>query len=105
MTTTSPARNDLPSPEARARQLGLFVDAYGLDAAERAQLITLMVEHAIHDAANEITGAGRIDMVDAPTQPPGGPESDPLWALTWRVRSAAWLVRHRQLLEAALRAE
>jgi SAM-dependent methyltransferase len=99
------ARNALPSPEARARQLGLFVDAYGLSAAERAQLVTLMVEHAIRDAANEITDAGGLEMANAPSLPPGGPEVDPSWALTWRVRSAAWLVRHRQLLEAAIRAE
>ena len=96
------ARNALPPPEARARQLGLFVDAYGMDGVERAQLVTRMIEHAIRDAANEITDAGGLKMSKALSFSSAVGESDPAWALAWRVRSAAWLVRHRRLLEAAI---
>jgi SAM-dependent methyltransferase len=96
------ARNALPAPETRARQLGLFVDAYGLDAAERGQLVTRMIEHAIRDAANEVVDPGSVNMAKAPSAPSGTHDSERAWALAWRVRSAAWLVRHRRLLEAAI---
>ena len=96
------ARNALPPPEARARQLGLFVDAYGLDAAERGQLVSRMIEHAIRDAANEIVDPGGVKMAKAPSAPSGRQDPERAWALAWRVRSAAWLVRHRQLLQAAI---
>ena len=93
------SRNSLPPAEDRARQLGLFVAAYGLDDQDRAGLVTRMIEHAVRDAANEITDPTGLRMAALPTRP-----SDPGWALAWRVRSAAWLVRHRALLEEALRA-
>ena len=91
------ARNDLPSARARARQLGLFADAYGLDAGGRSSLVTAMIEHAVRDAANELTDPGGLKMGKLPTG-----EGSPGWAVAWRLRSAAWLVRHRGLLEAAL---
>jgi hypothetical protein len=91
------ARNQLPSAEDRARQLGLFADAYGLGSPERAELVTRMVEHAVHDAANELTDRGGLKFAKIPTGP-----SDVGWAVAWRVRSAAWLVRNRHLLESAL---
>lgn len=91
------ARNDLPPAEARARQLRLFVDAYGLDTEERSGLVTRMVEHAVRDAANELTDPGGPKMAQLPARP-----EDPGWAVAWRLRSAAWLVRQRPLLEAAI---
>ncbi len=90
-------RNRLPAAADRARQLGLFADAYGLAPAERTELVTRMIEHAVRDAANELTDGG-LKMAKAPDGP-----ADPGWAVAWRLRSAAWLVRHRPLLEAALR--
>jgi hypothetical protein len=86
------ARNQLPSPEARARQLGLFAAAYGLAQRERAELVTRMVELAIRDAANELDDPAGLNIAKADG-----------WGLAWRVRSAAWLVGHRDLLESALR--
>jgi hypothetical protein len=94
------ARNQLPSADARARQLGLFVDAYRLGQPERAELVTRMIEHAIRDAANELSDPGGPKM--AKTAEPAAAEPAPGWAVTWRVRSAAWLVRHRQLLHTAI---
>lgn len=91
------ARNQLPSAEQRARQLRLFVDAYGLTPEERAELVTRMVDHAVRDAGNELRQAGGLKMSKAPTRP-----DDPGWAIAWRIRSAAWLVEHRAMLEAAL---
>ena len=91
------ARNALPPAEERAHQLRLFVDAYGLSTDERAQLVTRMVDHAVRDAGNELAQARGLKMAKAPTDP-----SDPGWAVAWRIRSAAWLVDHRPLLEAAV---
>jgi hypothetical protein len=91
------SRNDLPTPEDRAHQLRLFADAYGLQPQERADLVTRMIDHAVRDAANEITEERGLKMAKRPTGP-----SDPGWGVAWRIRSAAWLVRHRQLLEAAI---
>ena len=93
------ARNALPSAEQRAHQLRRFADGYGLTTDERAHLVTRMVDHAVRDAGNELTQAGDrpLKMAKAPTDP-----SDPGWAIAWRIRSAAWLVAHRGLLESAL---
>jgi hypothetical protein len=87
-------RNHLPTAAHRARQLGLFADAYGLDRTERAELVTRMIEHAVRDAANELTLSGGLSMAKAPDGP-----ADPGWAVAWRLRSAAWLIRHRPHLE------
>jgi SAM-dependent methyltransferase len=91
------ARIRLPPPEARARQVGLFADAYGLDSGERAGLVTRMIEHAVRDAANELTDPAGLKIAQAPAGP-----DEPGWAVAWRLRSGAWLVRHRPLLETAL---
>jgi hypothetical protein len=93
------ARNRLPPAADRARQLGLFADAYGLAPAARGDLVTRMIEHAVRDAANELTHTGGLRMAQAPDGP-----ADPGWAVAWRLRSAAWLIRHRPLLESAVRA-
>lgn len=87
----------LPSAEARAQQLRLFVDGYGLIAAERVGLVTKMIDFAVRDAANEITQEGGLKMAKRPTGP-----SDPGWGPAWRIRAAAWLVEHRALLESAI---
>lgn len=92
------ALNDLPSPHDRARQLRLFADGYGLGTDERAQLVTRMIDHAVRDAANETLEDGALMMAKRPTGP-----DDPGWGVAWRIRSAWWLVRHRELLDAALR--
>ena len=85
-------RQGLPDAAARARQLRVFLDGYGLATAERKALVTRMIEYAIRDCAAEAVRAGI-------TPESGDPE--PLWALAWRARSAAWLLRHRPLLERA----
>jgi hypothetical protein len=86
-------RHGLPPASARAVQLRHFLDGYRLPAADRAGLVTVMIEYAIRDCASEAAKAG----VTAESADPA-----PLWALAWRSRSAAWMIRHRGLLEGAI---
>lgn len=85
------ARVGLPPAEARAKQVRIVTDAYGLSGRARAGFADLMIAYAIHDAANEAIEA-RI-----------APETtDSAWGVAWRTRAAAWMLRHRRLLENAL---
>jgi hypothetical protein len=87
-------REDLPPLEDRARQLAVIVDAYGLAARERRGFLNQMIEFAICDTACE---AG-----DAAITPETTAHPTALWAMAWRARSAAWMIRHRRALETAL---
>jgi hypothetical protein len=86
-------RQGLPSARARARPLRHFADGCRLAAADRRGLVTAMIDYAIRDSAAEAIQAG--------VTPQSG-DRDALWAIAWRARSAAWMVRHRSLLENAL---
>jgi Ser/Thr protein kinase RdoA (MazF antagonist) len=86
-------RQGLPGAPARAAQLRYLADGYRLAAADRRDLVTAMIEYAIRDSAAEAVQAG--------VTPLSG-DCGALWAITWRARSAAWMVRHRPLLENAL---
>jgi Phosphotransferase enzyme family len=86
-------RQGLPGAPARAAQLRGFAEGYRLAAAGRRRLVTAMIEYAIRDSAAEAVQAG--------VTPQAG-DCGALWAITWRARSAAWMVRHRALLENAL---
>jgi hypothetical protein len=83
-------------PEAaarRGRHLRLFLDGYGLPTAERPGLVTRMIEVAVRDCA----GLAKVKQIT--------PESnDPttLWILAWQTRAAAWMLRHRPMLEQAM---
>jgi hypothetical protein len=87
-------REGLPPVADRARQLAAIVDAYGLDADQRRGFLDQIVEFAITDTAWEADDAGVTP----------GMTSHPiaLWAMAWRARSAAWMLRNRQTLEAAV---
>jgi hypothetical protein len=87
-------RNDLPDPAIRARQLRLFLDGYGLAAADRDGLVSRMIEFAVRDCAAE---AARAHVTPESSDPA------PLWALAWRARAGDWMIRHRALLERAIR--
>jgi aminoglycoside phosphotransferase (APT) family kinase protein len=86
------ARQHLPDAAARAAQLRYFLDGYGLPKAERAGLVSRMVGYAIRGCAWEATCAQVT---------PESTDATPLWALAWRARAAAWMLRHRALLERA----
>ncbi|MGN6794652.1 MAG: phosphotransferase [Streptosporangiaceae bacterium] len=84
----------LPPLAERARQLAAIVDGYGLAARRRAGFVTTLIEFAITDTAWEADDAGVTpDMTSHPIA---------CWAMAWRARSAAWMIRHRPALESAL---
>lgn len=80
----------LPDTAARARQLGYFLDGYELPRRDREGIVGRMVEVAVRDCAREAAESGITQESTDPT---------PLWGLAWRARSAAWMLRHRTLLE------
>lgn len=89
----------LPDAAGRARQARSIVDGYGLARAERAGLVERMVEHAVHAGAHQALEHG----VDHETTSGMAENGFPvLWGITWKVRSASWMLRNRNLLEAAL---
>lgn len=81
----------LPSPQVRARQVRLLVDAYGLNPAQRHELYDWIVEVAVRETAEEA-----IENWITPDS------HGPLWGLAWRARAAAWILRHRTILQNAL---
>lgn len=83
----------LPSPETRARQLRLLVDAYGLEREGRERLVQTMIDYAIQDAA---------DQASDPSVTPDSKDVTPLWGLAWRTGAAAWMTTHRTMLSEAL---
>jgi hypothetical protein len=88
------AGEHLPPLADRARQLAVIVDAYGLTARQRRGFLNQIIEFAICDTAWEAD--------DAAVTPETTAHSIALWAMAWRARSAAWMIRHRGALETAL---
>jgi hypothetical protein len=87
-------REGLPPLAERARHLRALVDGYGLAAGQRRGFLDRIIEFVVSDTANEADDAGVTpDMTSHPQA---------LWALAWRARAAAWLVRNRRPLENAL---
>jgi hypothetical protein len=86
--------NDLGPPDQRAAHLRLVADGYRLAAAGRRRLVDLMIEVAVQDAADQARTAG------VTPESAGGP--DAAWAVSWRTRSAAWMLTHRRTLDRAL---
>ena len=84
----------LPPAAERARQLAAIVDAYGLTAAQRRGFVSQMIEFAIVDTAWEAD--------DAAIAPETTAHPIALWAMAWRARSAAWMIRNRRILENGL---
>ncbi|GAB3459553.1 aminoglycoside phosphotransferase family protein [Kineococcus endophyticus] len=82
-------RQGLGSPLQRARQLRQLLDGYGLPLARREELVELLVEVAVADAAAQ---------ADEAHVRPESTDPEPLWALAWRTDSARWILRHRALL-------
>ncbi len=80
----------LGSVEARGRQIKILLDGYGLAVSRRAGFVGLIRDFAILSAANEAIEAKVT---------PETTEAAALWGVTWRTRSAGWLVRHHDTLE------
>jgi hypothetical protein len=89
----------LPSAAARARQLRLIVDGYGLAHDLRPDFVDKMIAFAVHAARADAVDYG----VDEDTTDAVAPDGYPvLWGITWRTRDASWMLRHRALLTDAL---
>lgn len=84
----------LPPLAERARHLRAIADGYGLPAADRARLVDRIVEFVVCDTAHEAD--------DAAVTPDMTSHPQALWAMAWRARAGAWIVRHRRALENAL---
>lgn len=92
-------RVGLDSPSARARQVRLIADGYGAEQGARAVLVDRMLALAIHEARAEAVSAEVTPDSTEAVRADGYPI---LWAVTWRARSASWILTHRRTLEAAL---
>ena len=92
-------RAGLPDAAARARQVALVLDGYGLPRGARAGFVDRMVAHAVHSARADAIEHG---VSETSTQARAADGFPVLWSITWRARSASWMLRHRRLLEAAL---
>ena len=92
-------RFDLPDAPARARQVRLMVDAYGLTSSQRLGFVDKMIEFAIHGARQE---AVEYDVTPETEQAISESGFPVLWAITWRTRSASWMLHHRTIFERAL---
>lgn len=86
-------RLGLGSVSKRARQVRLLLDGYGLSRKQRGGFVDKLITFAVHDAAEQAKEAAVT---------PESNDAEPLWAITWRTRSASWMLHHRQTLAAAL---
>ena len=86
-------RVGLPPATARAKQMRYLLDGYGLSKSERVGFVDKMIAFAVHDAADQAI-AHRVT--------PDSTDAEPLWMITWRVRSANWMLYNRSTLELAL---
>lgn len=87
---TVAARQGLGDVRSRARQARALLDGYGLAAQERAEVLDLMVQVAVADAAEQVRSVTDEQ------------ETGPIWAVAWRVDAAAWMQRHRAELRAVI---
>ncbi len=93
-------REGLPPLAERARQLRAMVDAYGLPAEARRGFVDRIIEFVLCDTAEQADEAEiRPETTELKTAALG---YNPLWALAWRARAGAWIVRHRAVLQNAL---
>jgi hypothetical protein len=92
-------RRGLPAAAARARQLKAILDGYGLSRRDRDGFVDKMITFAVHDARAEAVSAGVTPDTASAATPDGYPYA---WAITWRVRSASWMLTNRSLLQRAI---
>jgi hypothetical protein len=92
-------RCGLPGAAARARQLTAILDGYGLPRRGRGGFVDKMITFAVHDARAEAIRY-HVDPETVSGASPGGYPYT--WAITWRVRSASWMLNHRAMLQRAI---
>jgi hypothetical protein len=86
----------LPDAATRARQARSIIDGYGLPVALRTGFVDAMIEFAVHSARGDAVEYGVTAETMAGTTQSGYPF---VWGITWRTRSASWMLRQRPLLE------
>lgn len=85
----------LPDARTRASHFRSILEGYGLAAGRRREVVDRMIELAVHSARAEAVMA----RVTPESEEAVGADGYPvLWAITWRARSASWMMRHRTLL-------
>jgi aminoglycoside phosphotransferase (APT) family kinase protein len=92
-------RCGLADGTARARQLRLILDGYGLARGERRGFVDKMITFAVHDARAEAVGHQVTPATTSGASADGYPFA---WAIAWRIRSASWMLAHRSLLQRAI---
>jgi Ser/Thr protein kinase RdoA (MazF antagonist) len=101
-------RLGLPDAISRAGLLAAICDGYELARDARMGLVGCMIEVATRTAAQEAIDAGVDPDRTSPTPMGllgGGPPMsghELLWAVTWRVRGARWMLDHERLLAKAV---
>lgn len=88
-------RQHLPEAVVRAGQAHQIMDGYRLPTSQRAALVDRMIEVAVQSARHEAISGGVTPDSTSAVAADGYPT---LWAITWRTRSAAWMLRNRRLL-------
>jgi Phosphotransferase enzyme family len=92
-------RHGLPGLPERARQARLILDGYGLPVRDREDFVDKMITFAVHSARAEAVEFGVTPETRAGVTSTGYPFT---WAITWRVRSASWMLTHRSRLQRAI---
>jgi hypothetical protein len=87
--------NGLPDAEQRALQAKLVLDGYGLANADRVGFVDRMIRLAVWSAREEAIEFN----VGPDTVSPSSSGFPILWAVTWRTRSAAWMLDRRPMLQ------
>lgn len=88
----------LPSAQRRAAHAHAILDGYGYPSRDREDFVDRMIELAVHAARAEAVMAHITPDSTEAVDEKGFPV---LWAITWRARSASWMIRNRTLLRTA----
>jgi len=75
----------LSSLKERAHHVRLILDGYELPHSKRSGFVHKMIELAVRDAAEQVIEAKVTPETKDPTS---------LWGITWRTRSAAWMLKN-----------
>jgi hypothetical protein len=89
----------LPGPAERARQVRYMLDGYGLSHDERSGFVDDMIGFAVHSARWE---SHLFNVEPSSTDAITASGFPVMWAITWRVRSASWMIANRSLLMNAI---
>lgn len=85
------ARHGHPDAATRARHARAIVDGYGLAERRRDELVDRLCQVAVHAARAEA-------VVEHPDGYPA------LWGISWRARSAGWILDHERLIRRTITA-